>query len=243
MTVAPFLGRACAVVALAAVPLGARPVSVPARPQSAVPSASAVLARAVKAYADVRTMRAAFEQALTNPITGATAVSHGEYIQERPNRLAVRFIDPPDDANDRIVADGAWVWVYVPSATPGRVVRMPLGSGAGATSVDFIGQFLTAPEDHYVASDGGADTVAGHATRAVILVPKGESQFTQAKLWIDLEDAVVRQFEVTDVNGTIRHVRLTKIAFNIPVDRGTFTFTPPAGVKVVDQAHLAGETS
>jgi outer membrane lipoprotein carrier protein len=207
------------------------------------PSAATVLARAVKTYADVRTMRASFEQALTNPITGTTAISRGEYVQQRPSRLSVRFTDPPDDSADRIVADGVTVWVYIPSATPGRAIRMPVRTGAAATSVDFIGQFLTAPEEHFAVSDGGADTVATRRTHVVVLVPKDASPFEKVRLWIDDTDGVVRQFEVTDVNGTVRHVRLDKIALNIPVDRSMFIFTPPRGVKVVDQATLAGETS
>jgi outer membrane lipoprotein carrier protein len=238
------IGLGCALLAL---PLGAASASgvasgVASARVGPAPSAAAVLAHAVKTYADVRTMRASFEQALTNPITDATAVSHGDYIQQRPNRLSVRFSDPADDASDRIVADGSSVWVYVPSATPGRVVRMPIGTGAGATSVDFVGQFLTTPEERFSTTDGGADTVDGRRVRIVILVPKGDSQFTQAKLWIGEDDGVVRQFEVTDVNGTIRHVRLSKIAFNVPVERGTFTFTPPPGVKVVDQQSLSRQT-
>jgi outer membrane lipoprotein carrier protein len=206
------------------------------------PAASA-LAHAVRTYADVHTVRAAFEQALTNPITGVTAVSHGDYVQQRPNRLTVRFTDPAEEAEDRIVADGASVWVYVPSATPGRVVRMPIGTAAGATAVDFVGQYLTAPEQRYTVGDGGTDMVDGHATRIVVLVPKTESQFTQVKLWIGEDDGIVRVFETTDVNETVRHIHMSKIAFNVPVTRALFTFTPPPGVKVVDRSTLSGETS
>jgi len=206
------------------------------------PAASA-LAHAVRTYADVHTVRATFEQALTNPITGVTAISHGDYVQQRPNRLTVRFTDPAEDADDRIVADGASVWVYVPSATPGRVVRMPIRTAAGVTAVDFVGQYLTAPEERYTVGDGGTDTIDGHLTRIVILLPKTESQFTQVKLWIGEDDGIVRAFETKDVNETVRHIRLSKIAFNVPVTRGLFTFTPPPGVKVVDRATLTGETS
>ena len=56
----------------------------------------------------------------------------------------------PNPAGDRIVADGKWVWVYLPSATPDQVIRMPVGDGhstpaGGAVSLDFISQFLTDP--------------------------------------------------------------------------------------------------
>lgn len=209
-------------------------------PRAQGQDATAVLDHAVAAYAHVTTARGTFEQTLTNPFTGTSAVARGEFTQERPSRLAIRFTDPPDD---RIVADGKWVWVYVPSATPGQVVRMPVNDDAaaatgGAASVDIISQFLTSPGGRFDVTAAGTDTVAGRPTRAIVMVPHDAAQFTRAKLWVDDGDGVVRQFEVTDSGGTMRHVRLTKVAFNVPVDRSAFVFKPPAGVKVVDQASM-----
>jgi outer membrane lipoprotein carrier protein len=211
-------------------------------PLRAQQDANAILSHAVSAYSHVTTARGTFEQTLTNPLTGTTAAARGEFVQERPSHLAVRFTDP---SGDRIVADGKWVWVYAPSATPGQVVRMPVADQAagGASSVDFIAEFLTGPAGRFDVSAAGADTVAGRQTHAIVLVPHEAEQFTRAKLWVDDADGVVRQFEVTDASGTLRHVRLTKVAFNVPVDRSAFAFTPPPGVKVVDQAALLNGTS
>jgi outer membrane lipoprotein carrier protein len=213
-------------------------------PLRAQQDANAVLSHAVSAYAHVTTARGTFEQTLTNPLTGTTAVARGEFVQERPSHLAVRFTDP---SGDRIVADGKWVWVYAPSATPGQVVRMPVADrqapSGGASSVDFIAEFLTGPAGRFDVSAAGTDTVAGRPTHAIVLVPREAEQFSRAKLWVDDADGVVRQFEATDASGTVRHVRLTKVAFNVPVDRAAFAFTPPPGVKVVDQAALLNGTS
>jgi outer membrane lipoprotein-sorting protein len=46
---------------------------------------------------------------------------------------------------------------------------------------------------------------------------------------------LVRQFEVTDQNGVTRRVRLTSIKVNVPVDAAGSRFTPPKGVRVVQQ--------
>jgi len=201
----------------------------------------AVLTHAMSAYANVKTARASFEQTLTNPITGTTAQSHGEYVQQRPSHLSVRFTDPPDEQRDRIVADGSSVWVYVPSATPNQVVKMPIGAGTGAATVDFIGQLLTGPRDRFDVTDAGTDTIQSRHTHAITLVPKDEqAQFAKATIWVDDGDGVVRQFEVTDANGTVRRIRLTTVAFNVPVDRSAFVFTPPPGVKVVDHNTMTG---
>ena len=49
---------------------------------------------------------------------------------------------------------------------------------------------------------------------------------------------MIRQFQVTDGTGSTRRVRLTKVAFNVPVDHATFTFKVPDGVKVVDKQQM-----
>jgi outer membrane lipoprotein carrier protein len=194
--------------------------------------------RAVAAYAKMKTARATFEQTLTNPLTGSTVVARGEYQQQAPNRLSVRFTDP---AGDRIVSDGKVLWAYLPSSNPGQAMKMPLGE-EGAGSVDLAGQFLTEPRSKYTITAAGTATVSGRATHALNLVPKQPTQFTKATVWVDDKDGSVRQFEVTDANGLTRRVRILSLSVNVPVDRDAFTFTPPKGVKVFDQAAMMGST-
>lgn len=198
---------------------------------------ASVFDRAVAAYAHVTTAQGTFEQSVTNPLTGTANLAKGDFVQQRPSRLSVRFTEP---AGDRIVADGKWVWVYVPSSAPGQVIRMPVTDGqsspaAGAVSIDFISQFLSGPTTRYVVTGAGPDTVAGRKTYAIVLVPRQREQIARAKLWVDDADGAVRQFEVTDQSGTVRHVRVISESFNGPVNRSSFVFTPPPGVKVVNQ--------
>jgi outer membrane lipoprotein carrier protein len=188
--------------------------------------------RAVAAWAAAKTVRASFEQTLTNPLTGSAVTSKGEFQQQGRNRIGIRFTDP---AGDRIVADGRWLWIYIPSTTPDQVIRASLAQGAN--SVDLTGQFLTAPRSKYNISDAGTATVGGRPAHGLLLVPKreGSQPFTRATVWVDDRDALVRQFEVTDQNGVTRRVRLTSIRPNAPVDAAAFRFTPPQGVRVVQQ--------
>ena len=92
-------------------------------------SSDQVLDHAVKSWAKVKTARATFEQTVTNALTGSSATARGDFQQQRPHRLAIRFTDP---AGDRIVADGASVWVYLPSSAPGQVVKR---SASDATAI------------------------------------------------------------------------------------------------------------
>jgi outer membrane lipoprotein carrier protein len=201
-----------------------------------------ILARASAAYEHVTTVKASFEQTLASGLTGDTSQAKGEMLQLRPNRLSVRFTQP---AGDRIVADGTWLWVYAPSATPGQVIKMPLAGGGAddneTAAVDFVREFIESPRTRFDVSAGPADTAVGHKAHVLVLVPKKPGQYTKATVWVDDDDGVVRQFEVVDGTGSTRRIRFTKLAFNVPVDRSQFTYTPPNGVKVVDrQAMLNG---
>ena len=190
-----------------------------------------LLDRAVAAWAKVRTVRASFEQTITNPLTGRTLTASGEYQQQRPAKLSVRFSDP---ANDRIVSDGTHLWVYLPSTTPGQVIRTSAKS-AGSGTVDLSAQFLSAPRSRHTVTPAGAAQVSGRATHAFTLVPKQKdaAPFKTATVWIDDADATVRQFEVTEHSGVQRRVRLTSFRSNVPVDASAFEFVVPDGVRVV----------
>lgn len=192
-----------------------------------------LLDRAVAAWAKVKTARATFEQTITNSLTGRTLTASGEYQQQRPGKLSIRFSDP---ANDRIVADGKRLWLYLPSTTPGQVIRTSLGTG-GSGTVDLSAQFLTAPRSRYTVTPAGAAVIGGRATHAYGLVPKAKegAPFQSATVWIDDADATIRQFEVTETSGVRRKVRLTSFRTNVPVDASAFTFAVPEGVRVVDR--------
>jgi len=191
--------------------------------------------RAVAAWAKVRTVRGTFEQTVSNPLVDSKATTHGEYAQERPNRLSIRFSAPQTDA---IVSDGQVLWVYLPSSAPGQVIKRPATDRA-SVPIDLTGQFLDAPRAKYTIAPVGTKTVDGHATHAFTLTPKPgtSATFTKATVWIDDDDSLIREFESTEASGVVRHVHLTSVQVNAPVDRATFTFKIPKGAKVVDQAN------
>lgn len=195
-------------------------------------SPNAVMQRAVKAYADLRSVRAEFRQTITNPITGTNSVSRGVLLRKDPNLLSINFTDPK---GDRVVSDGQSLWVYLPSSAPGQVMRMSAKANNALAMVDPGGVFLTSPASRFDMSDGGIATVQGRKTNIVNLVPKqANGTFTRARLWIDTVNGYVRQFEVTDPNGLKRVVTITSIQPNAAVSAPEFRFTPPKNVRVLD---------
>lgn len=193
-------------------------------------SADATLDRAVSVYSHMRSIRAEFKQTLTNPLTGSTATTTGILLRRNPNLLSISFTN-----GDRIVADGASLWLYLPSSVPGQVIRQSSRAAATAT-FDPAGEFLISPHARYSASAGGSASVGGRPSHIVVLAPKSRSvPFTKAKLWVDDRDNSVRRFELTDANGLTRLIEITRLTVNPTLPRSAFSFRPPTGVRVVTQ--------
>ena len=132
-------------------------------------------------------------------------------------------------------AQGRWDFLLVADGTGLRLdadgITRDLAGGVEA------GDFLAAPRSKYDITDGGAQTVDGRSTRALKLLPKkgSGSAFTRATVWVDDQDGLIRQFEVSESNGITRRIRLTALSLNAAVDRDAFKFSVPKGVKVVDR--------
>lgn len=220
------VGLCLAVVALS--------VSPPDRP-SVRPSAQdpgPILDRASAAYATVRTLSADFMQVVVNPLVGEPDTSRGRLYQMRPNHFAMRFSDP---RGDRIVADGRYFWVYTPSTTPGQVIRAAIPD-AGPTGPNLIGQFVEAPRERYRARYLRADSLATGWTDVVTLAPReNDGPWTDAVIWVDRTDALLRRIEIVEASGQRRIIALRNLKVNAGVPNGEITFSPPAGVRVVDQ--------
>jgi outer membrane lipoprotein carrier protein len=197
-------------------------------------SVDATIDRAVAAWGKIKSVRGTFEQTVSNPITAATAKASGTYMQERPNRLAIRFSSPNTDA---IVADGKALWVYLPSSAPGQVIKRA-AKDRTSVPIDPTGQFLDAPRSKYDISPAGTKTVDGHPAHGLLLVAKkgAGAPVARATVWVDDDDSLIREFESSDASGVTRHVRLTSLQLNPSLDDAAFAFTIPKGVKVIDQS-------
>ena len=56
-----------------------------------------------------------------------------------------------------------------------------------------------------------------------------------ATLWIGRRDALVRRLEIVETSGQTRTIALRNVVVNGSVASREFTFSPPAGLQVVDQ--------
>ena len=217
-------GRARLAGAAAALALA---VAVPARAQDA----GAVLDRAVTAYGRITTFRADFVQEVTDPMIDASEPSRGEFLQQRPNRFAMRWRQP---RGDLIVADGQYLWVYLPSSTPNQVVRSRLTGRAGE-SADIVAEFLERPRERFSVAYVRADRPGGRDADVLALTPLQRSaSYTRVLIWVDRQDNLVRKVEITEASGAVRRIAFDRVRTNVTIPASAFAFQPPAGIRVVD---------
>lgn len=211
-------------------------VSAPAAPMTAADSTALLLVeRATEAYASARTLRAEFTQTLTNPRTGNVMRARGEFLQRGAQQFAFRFTEP---AEDRIIADGEVLWLYLPSTAKGQVLKVPRALGAG---LDIAASVLREPRKRYLVESGDESLIDGRTVRAVRLAPRdNDAPFAKATLWIDTREALIRRAELTEHSGLVRLLDFASVRTGVALPADAFTFTPPAGVRVIDQAALMG---
>jgi outer membrane lipoprotein carrier protein len=172
-------------------------------------------------------MEADFVQDVFVPLTERNYHSRGKMFHRSPDRFLMRFSDPQGDI---VVVDGRRVWMYYPSTDPRQVTVFPLSQEG--QQADLYREFLSNAGERYVATRNGAEAVAGRPAQGLTLVPRGQSPYKTVRIWVDDQDSLVRRFEITEQNGTVRKIEMTGLRPNVALADALFQFSPPAGVQV-----------
>ena len=183
--------------------------------------ANALVGRSSRVYRSLSSLTADFVQLIDNPMIDS-AESRGTLVQAGPDKLAMRFTDPPGEA---VIIDGRSVWVYTPSTTPGQVIRMSVPSGGPVYGYNMLAWLLDRPAERYTASYLQADVVGGRSMDVVELVPAAATYSPALQLVL----------EITEHSGATRTLTLSKVRVNRSIADSTFRFKVPSGVRVVDQ--------
>jgi outer membrane lipoprotein-sorting protein len=188
------------------------------------------LNRAETAYRGIETLRAEFTQTLENPMLGGPVVSTGVLSLAPPSRFSMRFTDPD---GDRIVSDGTWLWIHLPSSVPNQVLRQPIPS-RGAATPNLLAQFVDRPLEHYRASLLGVDSVAGELVDVVSLVPRRDDDpFAEAEVSISRATGLVRRLMVVELAGQRRTIQFERLQRNVEIPASEMEFVVPSGTRVI----------
>ena len=204
-----------------------------AAPAAHAQDAAAVVGRSARAYQALSSLKADFEQRIDDPLIDTALTSRGTLVQAGQSKLAMRFSSP---AEDRIIIDGQYVWVYTPSTTPGQVLRLGLPSGGPVYGFNVLSWILDRPTERYRMQYLRADRLNGRAVDVVQLVPTiPELPVSRAIVWLDRDDALPRRLEITERMGGTRTIALSHLRVNDNVPDSTFSFKVPSGVHVINQ--------
>lgn len=196
----------------------------------AAQGADSALARAQRAYDGMQTLKAAFYQTLTNPMLGKPEQASGVLFLQPPGRFAMRFTQP---AEDRIVADGRWLWVYTPSSVPDQVIRQAIPS-TGATTPNLFAQFVDHPTARYRVAFLRSDSIGEEPVDLVRLVPRSrDAAFREAVLAISQRDGWMRRLSLVEESGQRRELAFERLEVNLPIPPAELRFTVPRGTRVV----------
>lgn len=171
----------------------------------------------------LRTLRADFEQTLTDASGGEGQRSSGSLAIRRPGQFRWDYREPyPQE----IVADGETIWIYDPDLA--QVTREEQERALQGSPAQVLSD--TVPlEASFVIRPGGGDA-PGLAW--VTLVPREESsQFEQIRLGFR-DDTLVRM-EMADKLGQSSVFRFSNVRRNPDIARSVFRFEPPAGADVL----------
>jgi len=188
------------------------------------------LVHAEGTYRGLETLRADFTQTLVHPMLGDPTVSRGTLFLEPPSRFSMRFSDPP---GDRIVSDGIWLWIYVPSSVPDQVIKQPIPNRGSATP-NLLAQFVDRPLEHYRVSFVRTESVGGDSVDVVRLVPRRDDDpFNEAEIAISRENGLVRRLMVVEPTGQRRTILFERILVDTAIDAAELEFVVPPGTRVV----------
>jgi outer membrane lipoprotein carrier protein len=194
------------------------------------PEALAILTRAAERYEGMSGFCAQFRQVVVNDLLRQTTRSRGELCQRRPDRFDMRFTDPE---GDRVVADGRYLWAYFPSTDPGQAFRTDPGAAEGR--FDLHREFLGEPGERYAPTLEGRETLEGRAVHLLALRPLRTSPFLRARIWVGVDDALIRKIEITETEGFVRTLELSSMQLDPSLPDARFRFDVPPGVRVVSR--------
>ncbi len=226
-----FTAATLALTALPGAPV-AQPAGAPtpkaAPPAPAPDAAVAAVVEGVQAfYADAQDMKATFEQTYTYKIYNRKQRSTGKVFFKKKRKMRWDYLTPEVKV---FVADGATLWVYEPEQA--QVFKRDLKSAQLPVALSFMsGEGKLTDEFNATLLP---DTADGH--KVLELIPKRDAGEYQAlRLEVDPQRFAVLASTVIDPVGNTNHLVFSDVVTNAGLPDAGFTFTPPAGVKVLSE--------
>ena len=168
------------------------------------------------------TVASRFEQRLFDERRKLLERARGTVLIDRPGRFRFDYTDPPQ----LIVGDGAKVWIYDPELA--QVTVRDVDAALGSTPAVLLTSGRPVAQGFRVE-----ELAVGADVDVFALEPRAEdASFTSIRL--AFAGGELRRMELVDQFGQTTLLTFHDIQHRPDLPADAFTFTPPAGVDVID---------
>lgn len=189
-----------------------------------------VAALVQRRYRDARGFEADFEQTYRNRLMGRNQKSSGHVWLRPPDRMRWEYAPP---SKNLIVADGTHLFVFEPE--PNQVVQMPVTGSELPSVMAFLtgGRDLT--EDYVVRAVHGEE-LASRGQAGLELRPRRPSSvISRVVLVVARAAGEVLRTVLVDPEGNTNTFVWSAVRTDRDLPDSRFSFTPPAGARVVER--------
>ena len=176
-------------------------------------------------FSEIRSYSASFEQKVLDENLRLLEASSGEFSIERPGKFRWNYTSPSEQL---IISDGKQVWIY-------DVELEQITHRQSSAAVSQTPAMLLSGEgnlqDNFILEDAGQHDNL-HWVR---MIPKSrDAGFTD--VYIAFSDGKLQLLEMIDNFGQTTRMKFNNIKENIDIPDEIFTFIPPPGVDVIEEA-------
>jgi chaperone LolA len=174
-------------------------------------------------YDDMTDATITFSQSVRFKVSKAEQSVKGTLLFKKPNKYRI------ETEERTVVTDGETSWSWSPRNR--QVVIDNYKEETHSLSPEQL--LLSYPKDYY-STLVGEEQLLGQSTYVLKLTPKDDNAFATAmKIWVS-KDWLIRQVEITDVNGAVTTYRIDKIGIDQKIADAKFTYQVPENAEVID---------
>jgi outer membrane lipoprotein carrier protein len=175
-------------------------------------------------------MKGRFVQTFTSSGLGVPQSEGGRFFLSRPDLMRWDYTTPE---RKTAVSDGTHTWLYMPEDEVVYKGSVAEWRSSGAFSILAGGSLI----DEYEPVEAEAATAQRHGDVVLTVRPRKERD-DLSTLVLEIEPKDLHLVSVTAVDGAGNRISVifSDVEEDMRLDRDLFSFTPPAGARIIDQA-------
>lgn len=197
----------------------------PVLAQEAVSQETAAVTALEEILVQTQTFSAQVEQLLIDQDGRELQETRALLLMEKPARFRWAITEPYEELS---VTDGATLWHYEPDLGQVTIQRFDDQEADRRPVMLLNGNADTIRESYDVSS-----TNMGGDLLRFILIPKNADRLFE-RLSLTFKGPVLEEMQFEDSLGQQTSLSFHEVNRNVPLDAGSFSFTPPDGIDVID---------